>query len=63
MQTHLLTHTAQLAHRLTFFTFLETAQKMLNSPKGDLVMSEDFLPMVKRLDECLGYLGDHVSFG
>jgi hypothetical protein len=33
----------------------------LNSPKSDLVLSEDFLPMVKRLDECLGYLGEHVS--
>ena len=34
---------------------------MLNSHKVDLVLQEDFLPMVKRLDECLGYLGGHVS--
>jgi hypothetical protein len=61
-KTHLLTHTSQLAHRLTFFTFLETAQRMLNSPRGDLVLADDFLPMVKRLDECLGYLSEHVSF-
>ncbi|KAK1927132.1 Sec34-like family-domain-containing protein [Papiliotrema laurentii] len=61
-QTHLLTHTSQLAHRLTFFTFLETAQRMLNSHKVDLVLQEDFLPMVKRLDECLGYLGGHRDF-
>lgn len=60
-QTHLLTHTSQLAHRLTFFTFLENAQRMLNSSAGDLVLSVDFLPMVKRLDECIGYLGEHVS--
>ena len=60
-QTHLLTHTSQLAHRLTFFTFLENAQRMLNNSSGDLVLSADFLPMVKRLDECIGYLGDHVS--
>lgn len=59
-QTHLLTHTSQLAHRLTFFTFLENAQRMLNNPSGDLVLSVDFLPMVKRLDECIGYLADHV---
>lgn len=59
-QTHLLTHTSQLAHRLTFFTFLENAQRMLNNPSGELVLSADFLPMVKRLDECIGYLGDHV---
>jgi len=60
-QTHLLTHTSQLAHRLTFFTFLENAQRMLNSSANDLVLSQDFLPMVKRLDECIGYLTDHVS--
>ena len=60
-QTHLLTHTSQLAHRLTFFTFLENAQRMLNTPASDLVLSPDFLPMVKRLDECIGYLTDHVS--
>nr|XP_019044681.1 hypothetical protein I302_06594 [Kwoniella bestiolae CBS 10118]OCF23611.1 hypothetical protein I302_06594 [Kwoniella bestiolae CBS 10118] len=61
-QTHLLTHTSQLAHRLTFFTFLEVAQKMLNNPGNKLVLSPDFLPMVKRLDECLGYLGEHRDF-
>ncbi|KAK6910494.1 hypothetical protein I203_104526 [Kwoniella mangroviensis CBS 8507] len=61
-QTHLLTHTSQLAHRLTFFTFLEVAQKMLNNPGNNLVLSPNFLPMVKRLDECLGYLGEHRDF-
>ena len=59
-KTHLLTHTSQLAHRLTFFTFLESAQRMLNTPGNNLVLSEEFLPMVKRLDECIGYLGEHV---
>jgi hypothetical protein len=34
---------------------------MLNNPGNNLVLSEDFLPMVGRLDECLGYLGEHVS--
>ncbi|ORX38511.1 Sec34-like family-domain-containing protein [Kockovaella imperatae] len=61
-QTHLLTHTSQLAHRLTFFTFLDTAQRTLNTPDADLVLSENFLPMVKRLEECLGYLGEHRDF-
>ncbi|WVQ81860.1 hypothetical protein IAT38_003987 [Cryptococcus sp. DSM 104549] len=61
-QTHLLTHTSQLAHRLTFFTFLETATRMLNNPGNNLVMNPDFLPMVKRLEECLGYLGEHRDF-
>jgi hypothetical protein len=61
-QTHLLTHTAQLAHRLSYFTFLETAQRILNNPGGELVLSPDFLPMVRRLDECISYLGEHVSY-
>ncbi|ODN78720.1 hypothetical protein L202_04287 [Cryptococcus amylolentus CBS 6039] len=61
-QTHLLTHTSQLAHRLTFFTFLETATKILNNPGNALVLNPDFLPMVKRLDECIGYLSDHRDF-
>lgn len=62
-QNHLLDHTSQLAHRLTFFTFLESAQKLLNSPNPSLVLNDEFLPMVKRLEECLGYLGEHVSTG
>ncbi|KAL7422762.1 Golgi transport complex subunit 3 [Cryptotrichosporon argae] len=61
-QTHLLTHTSQLAHRLTFFTSLESAQRMLNNPGGNLVLSPDFLPMVQRLDECIGYLSEHRDF-
>jgi hypothetical protein len=35
---------------------------MLNSSASDLVLSQEFLPMVKRLDECIGYLTDHVSY-
>ena len=60
-QTHLLTHTSQLAHRLTFFMFLESAQRLLNTPASTLVLSPDFLPMLQRLDECIGYLEQHVS--
>jgi len=33
---------------------------MLNNPGNNLVLSEEFLPMVKRLDECIGYLAEHV---
>lgn len=34
---------------------------MLNNPGNDLVLKPDFLPMVKRLDECISYLGEHVG--
>ena len=60
-KTHLLTHTSQLAHRLTFFTFLESSQRLLNTPSSTLVLSPDFLPMLQRLDECIGYLEQHVG--
>lgn len=34
---------------------------MLNNPGNDLVLNPQFLPMVKRLEECITYLGEHVS--
>ncbi|BEI85442.1 hypothetical protein CcaverHIS002_0508430 [Cutaneotrichosporon cavernicola] len=61
-QTHLLTHTSELAHRLGYFTFLDTAQRMLNNPGNELVLHPDFLPMVQRLDECISYLGENRDF-
>ncbi len=56
-----MTHTSELAHRLGYFTFLDTAQRMLNNPGNELVLHPDFLPMVRRLDECISYLGENVS--
>jgi hypothetical protein len=46
---------------LGYFTFLDTAQRMLNNPGNELVLHPDFLPMVRRLDECISYLGENVS--
>lgn len=34
---------------------------MLNNPGNELVLNADFLPTVRRLDECISYLGEHVS--
>lgn len=56
-----MTHTSELAHRLGYFTFLDTAQRLLNNPGNELVLNPDFLPMVQRLDECISYLGENVS--
>lgn len=33
---------------------------MLNNPGEDLVLSDGFLDMVERVDECLSYLQSHV---
>lgn len=60
-QVQLNIQTQQLAARLEYFTFLEQAQRMLNYPGDNLVLSEGFLSMVERLDGCLQYLRVHVS--
>lgn len=60
-QTQLHSQTEQLAARLEYFTFLEQAQRMLNYPGENLVLSEGFLAMVERLDSCLQYLKVNVS--
>lgn len=54
--------TQHIASRLEYFTFLEQAQRMLNYPGEELVMSEGFLGMVERLDSCLQYLQGHTDF-
>lgn len=54
--------TQHIASRLEYFTFLEQAQRTLNYPGDDLVLSEGFLSMVDRLDSCLQYLRLHSDF-
>ncbi|KAJ9099826.1 hypothetical protein QFC21_003826 [Naganishia friedmannii] len=54
--------TQQLAVRLEYFTYLEHAQRMLNHPGENLVMSEGFVAMVERLDSCLQYLKANRDF-
>ncbi|KAJ9118234.1 hypothetical protein QFC22_004141 [Naganishia vaughanmartiniae] len=61
-ETQLHAQTQELAARLEYFTFLEQAQRMLNYPGENLVMSEGFLAMVARLDSCLQYLKANRDF-
>ncbi|GHJ89697.1 hypothetical protein NliqN6_6099 [Naganishia liquefaciens] len=61
-EVQLNSQTQQLAARLEYFTFLEQAQRMLNYPGDNLVLSEGFLSMVERLDGCLRYLREHQDF-
>lgn len=59
-QNSLLDASDALAHRLSYFSSLEPAVRMLNSPGEALVLSEGFLPMVDRIDDCLRFLKTHV---
>lgn len=53
--------TEAIGARLEYFRELETATRMLNLPGEELVLQEDFLNMLDRLDVCLDYLKANVS--
>ncbi|GAA5941713.1 hypothetical protein JCM1841_005161 [Sporobolomyces salmonicolor] len=61
-QKHLLEVTEAIGARLEYFRELEGATKMLNLPGEDLVLQEDFLNMIDRLDVCLDYLKANRDF-
>ncbi len=60
-QAHLVRQSTALQLRLSYFTYLEQAQRILHNPGEDLVLSEGFLGMVETLDRCLTYLREHVG--
>lgn len=59
-QKHLLEVTEAIGARLEYFRELEKATRMLNLPGEDLVLQDDFLNMLDRLDVCLDYLKANV---
>ncbi|KAG0654262.1 Golgi transport complex subunit 3 [Rhodotorula mucilaginosa] len=61
-QRHLVEVTEALSERLAYFRQLEKATRMLNLPGEDLVLNDDFLNLVDRLDACLDYLRAHPDF-
>ncbi|GAA5949410.1 hypothetical protein JCM3765_003400 [Sporobolomyces pararoseus] len=61
-QKHLYTITEQIGQRLEYFRELESSTKMLNLPGEELVLKEDFLNMIDRLDICLDYLKANRDF-
>lgn len=61
-QAHLVRQSTALQLRLSYFTYLEQAQRILHNPGEDLVLSEGFLGMVETLDRCLTYLREHRDF-
>ncbi|GAA5995774.1 Golgi transport complex subunit COG3 [Rhodotorula paludigena] len=61
-QKHLLEVTEAIGARLEYFRELEKATRMLNLPGEDLVLQDDFLNMLDRLDVCLDYLKANRDF-
>jgi hypothetical protein len=60
-EKHLWKVTEALGQRLEYFRELEQSTKMLNLPGEELVLKEDFLNMIDRLDVCLDYLKQNVK--
>jgi hypothetical protein len=51
-----------IAENLQYYSYLEPITRRLNAPgAGNFVRSKEFSDMLARLDECLEYMGTHVS--
>lgn len=61
-QDRLIRVTDAIEERLEYFQELEYATRMLNHPGDGLVLQDDFLFMVERVDVCIEYLEAHVRF-
>lgn len=60
VQDRFLITSEAIAERLEYFSELEQAMRMLNHPGESLVLQDDFLLMVERVDVCLEYMKAHV---
>ncbi|BGP34343.1 Golgi transport complex subunit 3 [Rhodotorula toruloides] len=61
-QKHLIEVTEAIGARLEYFRELEKATRVLNLPGEEIVLKEDFLNMLDRLDVCLEYLKANRDF-
>ncbi|KAI8890745.1 Sec34-domain-containing protein [Backusella circina FSU 941] len=62
-QQHGLTRLADgLAERLFYFNQLEPIAKLFNTPGEDVCLNEEFIPMLDKLDECIGYMQEHPNY-
>ena len=60
-QKHLIEVTEAIDARLEYFKELETATRALSQPGDKVVLQEDFLNMVHRLEACLDFLKTKVG--
>ena len=51
----------EIEERLEYFQELEIATRMLSHPGDELVLQDDFLYMIERLDVCIDYIESHVE--
>lgn len=51
-----------IASKLAYFKELETATRMLNLPGENIVLNDDFLPMLDRIDVCIEYMQSNMEY-
>jgi len=51
----------ELSLKLAYFNELEPIARLFSSPGDSVCLNENFLPMLKRLDECLVFVSAHVK--
>lgn len=59
-QKHLANISLAISERLQYFRELERATRMLNLPGENIVLEDDFLNMLDRLDRSLAWLNANV---
>lgn len=62
MQKHLIEVTEAINVRLEYFKELEVATRALSQPGDKVVVHDDFLSMLERLDVCLEFLRANVNY-
>lgn len=60
-QDHLTALADGISSKLAFFNQLEAITKIFNAPGEHVVLQDEFVPMLEKLDECLEYVQDNVS--
>ncbi|KAI8978061.1 Sec34-like family-domain-containing protein [Pilobolus umbonatus] len=62
-EQHRLTYIADgLAERLQYFNQLEPIAHLFNSPGEDICLNPEFIPMLEKIDECIDYMHQHLSY-
>ncbi|RUS30632.1 Sec34-like family-domain-containing protein [Jimgerdemannia flammicorona] len=61
-QDHLTALADSISSKLAYFNQLETITKMFNAPGEHVVLQDEFVPMLEKLDECLEYVQGNLKY-
>jgi hypothetical protein len=61
-QAHLISASEDISKKLSYYTDLETISKTLNQSGEDLVLTQNFIPILTRLDNSIKFVKDHPNY-